>query len=191
LALFGTRHFNPDSLSDEELLARIDRSNAHDRSFHALVNRYKEKLYRLLIRMLQVHEDADDALQTTFIRLWEKHDSFKGDSKLYTWLYRVASNEALMLLRKRSKMPMEDADELPDDAGATDLQVDGARASRLLNESLETLPPRQRAVFCLRYFEEIPYQEMARILEVSEGSLKASYHHAVKKISTYLQVHTR
>ena len=190
MALFGTRYTALDKLSDEELLARIDTANAHDRAFHALVDRYKERLYRLLIRMLQVHEDADDALQTTFIRLWEKHPGFKGEAKLYTWLYRVASNEALMLLRKRKKLPLEDADETLADSDGPEPQVDGDKASRLLFESLDTLPPRQRAVFCLRYFEEIPYQEIAAMLDVSEGALKASYHHAVKKISAFVQLHS-
>lgn len=190
MALFGTRYTALDKLSDEELLARIDTANAHDRAFHALVDRYKERLYRLLIRMLQVHEDADDALQTTFIRLWEKHSGFKGEAKLYTWLYRVASNEALMLLRKRKKLPLEDADETLADSVGPEPQVHGDKASRLLFESLDTLPPRQRAVFCLRYFEEIPYQEIASMLNVSEGALKASYHHAVKKISAFVQLHS-
>lgn len=190
LELFGTRHIALHSLSDEELLARIDKRNAHDRAFHTLVDRYKEKLYRLLMRLLQVHEDADDALQTTFIRLWEKHAQFKAESSLYTWLYRVASNEALMLLRKRKKLPMDDADEFLADAQGPEPQLDGDKASRLLLESLDTLPPRQRTVFCLRYFEEIPYHEMAAMLDVSEGALKASYHHAVKKISTYVQQHS-
>lgn len=189
MALFGTWHTAPDALSDEELLARIDTRNPHDRAFHALVDRYKERLYRLLLRMLQVHEDADDALQTTFIRLWEKHAGFKGDSRLYTWLYRVASNEALMLLRKRRQLPLEDADETLADTAGPDPQIDGDKASRLLHESLDSLPPRQRAVFCLRYFEEIPYQEIAAMLDVSEGSLKASYHHAARKISLYVQQH--
>jgi RNA polymerase sigma-70 factor, ECF subfamily len=190
LALFGTRNTALDTLSDEELLARIDTRNTYDRAFHALVDRYKEKLYRLLIRILQVHEDADDALQNTFIRLWEKHAQFKAESSLYTWLYRVASNEALMLLRKRKKLPMDDADEMLADVQGPEPQLDGDKVSRLLLESLDTLPPRQRAVFCLRYYEEIPYQEIAAMLEVSEGALKASYHHAVKKISTYVQLHS-
>lgn len=190
MALFGTRHTDLHTLSDEELLSRIDTRNAHDRAFHTLVDRYKEKLYRLLIRMLQVHEDADDALQTTFIRLWEKHAQFKAESSLYTWLYRVASNEALMLLRKRKKLPMDDIDELPADVQGPEPQLNGEKATRLLLASLDILPPRQRAVFCLRYFEEIPYQEIAAMLEVSEGALKASYHHAVKKITAFVQQHS-
>lgn len=190
MGLFTTGYTDLKALSDEALLARIDTRNRHDRAFHVLVDRYKEKLYRLLIRMLQVHEDADDALQTTFIRLWEKHGSFKGDSKLYTWLYRVASNEALMLLRKRRQQPMDTIEDMPLESHGTELQAFGEAATRLLHESLDTLPPRQRAVFCLRYFEEIPYQDMAAILEVSEGSLKASYHHAVKKIEAYIKIHT-
>ncbi len=176
---------------DEEkhLLEKLRRAEARRQAFEELVRAYQQPLYRHLRHMLSSHADADDALQNTFLKAWKNLEQFRGDSSIYTWLYRIASNEALGMLRqsgRRIQLQVESEEEsLP--ASAPGLEADADFILGHLQAALQTLPPRQRQVFDLRYFEEMPYQEIARITGKSKGALKASYHHAVKKIEHFLE----
>jgi len=154
---------------------------------HVLVDRYKEKLYYHIHRIVLDHQDTDDVMQNTFIRFWEKYRDFREESALYTWLYRVATNEALSLLRKRKPhADVETLDSIDLMHHTVSLDLNGDDISKALETAIQSLPDKQRIVFNLRYYEEMPYQEMSEVLETSEGALKASYHIAVKKIEKVL-----
>lgn len=154
-----------------------------------MVKVYSRPLYWKIRGIVLVHEDADDVLQNTWIKVWRNLQSFEGKSRLSTWLYRIAMNEALDHLRKQKT----EANLQGDQATTTALQLqadplfDGDKAEALLREAIATLPAVQRMVFNMRYYDEVKYGEMSRILGTSEGSLKASYHIAVKKISEYVK----
>ncbi len=152
---------------------------------------YKERLYWHIRRMVLVHEDADDVLQNTFIKIYRGVLQFEGKSKLYTWLYRIATNEAITFLQSRSRHSTQTIDQ-EDGASLTqrlraDTWFDGDALQLQLQEATAQLPEKQRVVFSLRYYDEMPYEEMARVLDTSVGALKASFHHAVKKIETYFR----
>ena len=158
-----------------------------------LMDAYQERLYWQVRRIVPVHADADDALQNTFLRAFKNLDKFRGESSLYTWLYRIATNEALQIRRKQSRRPdvlnLTDAEaqtELMDRLRA-DPHFSGTEAQALLHAAVDRLPERQAEVFRLRYYDEMPYREMAELLELSTGALKASYHHAVTKIKAYVR----
>lgn len=173
---------------DEQKLLRDLRDNTTRRkAFPVLVERYSERLYWTIRHIVGRHEDADDALQNTFLKVWDRMDDFRGDAKLATWLHRIAVNEALDLLRRERRHADNDSD-----GGAlahlfSDDYFDGDEAERLLREAMETLPEAQRAVFSLKYFDYLPYKEISDILGTSEGGLKANYHHAVEKIKKYVR----
>jgi RNA polymerase sigma-70 factor (ECF subfamily) len=138
--------------------------------------------------MVIVHEDADDVLQNMFIKVWKGLDQFREDSRLYTWLYRIATNESLTHLeqkKRKSNRSIDDEDGLSNQLRA-EPNFDASRAEWKLQLAIQKLPEKQRLVFNLRYYEEMPYQEMSRILDTTEGALKASYHHAVKKVEEFL-----
>ncbi len=160
-------------------------------AFSVVVRTYSEPLYWKIRRIVMTHEDADDILQNTFLKAWDNVAAFKGKSKLSTWLYRIAINEALDMLRRQKKATQVSTDENP--ALALQLMADeyfdGDRTAAQLQEAIATLPDVQRLVFTLRYYDEMKYSEMSKVLETSEGALKASYHHAVKKIEEYFHRH--
>ncbi|WGK66369.1 RNA polymerase sigma factor [Flavobacteriaceae bacterium YJPT1-3] len=153
---------------------------------------YKERLYWHVRKIVLNHDDADDVLQNTFIKVFRSIDRFEAQSKLYTWVYRIATNEALSFIRKRSKLqgiPMEEVQQQAAAQLSSDPYFNGDRAQLQLQRAIAELPSRQQLVFNMKYFEEMKYREIADVLETSEGSLKASYHHAVKKIKQYLEQH--
>ncbi len=155
-----------------------------------LMQKYQSLLYRHLQRMVNNHEDANDLLQNCFIKAFRHIGQFEGKSRLSTWLFRIAANEALSFLQNKQRRATDSLEERMDYLGSTlraDTSVDGDAASALLEEVLKTLPPKQKLVFTLRYYDELPYEEMSRMLDTSEGALKASYHHAVKKIELLLK----
>ena len=135
------------------------------------------------------HEDADDAAQNTFIKVWENLDQFRNESALYTWIYRIATNEALNILRKRKpNLSLDDLGEAFFDEHSTEtLWMDANETEIQLQIAINSLPVKQKLVFCLRYFEDLSYQQISSITETSEGALKASYFHAVKKIEEFLK----
>ncbi len=176
---------------DAQIIELLSSSETKRNGFQLLVESYSERLYWHLRRYVNFHEDADDLLQDVFIKVWQKWDQFQGRSSLYTWIYRVATNEALSFIRKNKKMQIVD---IANDDEAISLEerlvadplFDGDEVALKLQVAIEQLPEKQKAVFMLRYYEEMKYEEISQVLETSVGALKANYHHAVKKIEDYL-----
>lgn len=177
---------------DKELLHQFRNESTREAAFTQIIRKYQEKLYWHIRRMVVEHEDANDVLQNLFIKVWKNLDNFREDSQLYTWLYRIATNESLTYLeqqKKRSSLSISDEDTGLEYKLKADKHFDGKKLEWKLQMAIQRLPEKQRAVFNLRYFEEMPYEEMSRVLETSEGALKASYHHAVKKIEDFILNH--
>ena len=156
-----------------------------NKGFRLLVETYSQKLYWHIRRLVILHEDADDALQNTFINAWKSIGNFRSESSVYTWLYTIATNEALALIKKRKRNATVSIDDLSSyfatsREGST--WFDGDEAQMKLQNAILKLPEKQRIVFNLKYFDEMTYEDMSKVLKTSEGALKASYHHAVKKI---------
>ncbi|HMJ46070.1 MAG TPA: sigma-70 family RNA polymerase sigma factor [Ferruginibacter sp.] len=177
---------NPD---DKELLFQFRNEATKERAFTSIIKKYQEKLYWHIRRMVVEHEDANDVLQNMFIKVWKNLENFREDSQLYTWLYRIATNESLTFIeqqKKRSSVSLSDDENSFSNKLQADKDFDGNKLEWKLQLAIQQLPEKQKAVFNLRYFEEMPYEEMSRVLETSEGALKASYHHAVKKIEEFI-----
>ena len=177
---------------DKELLVEFKETATKERAFTAIVKKYQEKLYWHVRRLVVDHDDANDVLQNLFIKVWKGLEGFREDSQLYTWLYRIATNEALTFLeqqKKRSTVSFSDVETGLSNKIKADTNFDANRLEWKLQVAIQQLPEKQRVVFNLRYYDELPYQEMSRILDTSEGALKASYHHAVKKIEDYILNH--
>lgn len=173
--------------SKETLLARLQEPSTRNEAFAEVVRTHSRQLYMQIRRLVTWHDDADDVLQNTFIKAWQGLDSFRGDSQISTWLYRIAMNESLTYLQKRSmEQTVSDNDAMAHDLAA-DPYFDGEKAEQLLQEAIEHLPEKQRLVFCMKYFDGQKYEEMSQILGTSVGALKASYHIAVKKIESYFE----
>jgi RNA polymerase sigma factor (sigma-70 family) len=180
------------TLSDSELLVEFRNPVTKERAFTSIIKKYQEKLYWHLRRMVVDHEDANDVLQNVMIRVWNGLENFREDSQLYTWLYRVATNECLTFLeqqKKRAAVSLSDVESGLENKIKADQNFDGNKLEWKLQLGIQQLPEKQRIVFQLRYYDEMPYEEMSRVLETSEGALKASYHHAVKKIEEYIKNH--
>lgn len=177
-------------LSDNELLLLFRDPFTKQKAFSLIVNKYKEKLYWHIRRLIVGHEDTDDVLQNVFIKMWKGLDSFREESKLYTWLYRIANNESITHLNKIKKQKQvelnADLSSVMEDKIKADSYFDSSKVEWKLQLAIQTLPEQQKLVFNLRYFDEMPYGEMSEILNVSVGALKASYHHAAKKVHDYL-----
>ncbi|MBQ6074323.1 MAG: sigma-70 family RNA polymerase sigma factor [Bacteroidales bacterium] len=172
-------------MTDREILALYRKGGRHE-AFRLLVQNYKERLYWHIRRMVLDHDDADDCLQNTFLKAWRSLDGFRGDAQLYTWLYRIATNETLSFLSRQQTRGeytgLDAADRL-----SSDSWFDGNKLQTALYKAIAKLPPKQKAVFNLRYFEEMPYEKIAAVLETSEGALKASYHHAYEKVKAWVK----
>jgi len=176
--------------SDRELLEQFKSEDSRHFPFNTIVRKHQEKLYWHIRRMVLDHDDADDILQNTWIKTWKGLDNFRADANLYTWLYRIATNETITFLNKKKKrffVPISDAvHELASDF-ESDNSFTGDEIQRKLQQAILTLPEKQRLVFNMKYFEEMKYTQMSEILDTSVGALKASYHHAVKKIEQKLK----
>ena len=180
------------TLSDSELLVEFRNPVTKEKAFTSIIKKYQEKLYWHLRRMVVDHDDANDVLQNVMIRIWNGLENFREDSQLYTWLYRVATNECLTFLeqqKKRAAVSLSDVESGLENKIKADQNFDGNKLEWKLQLGIQQLPEKQRIVFQLRYYDEMPYEEMSRVLETSEGALKASYHHAVKKIEEYIKNH--
>ena len=177
-------------LSDGEIMT-LYRSGKREEAFNALVDSYKERLYWHIRRLTCSHEDADDLLQETFVKIWTSLDSFREESRLYTWVYRIATNETLNFLRKKKVRSMlafaAPLDETLCKKIDDDPYFNGNEVQRHLHKAIQKLPPKQRTVFLLRYFDNLSYDDISRITGTSSGSLKASYHHAYIKIKAELE----
>lgn len=179
-------------LGDKELLQLFRQAETREKAFTQLIEKYQQKLYWHIRRMVIEHEDANDVLQNVFIKVWKALDNFREDSQLYTWLYRIATNESLTLLdqkKKRKSVSYDDVETGLSNKIIADKYFDANKIEWKLQLAIQQLPEKQKLVFNLRYYDEMPYEEMSRVLDTSEGALKASYHHAVKKIEEYLKNH--
>ncbi|WP_159022993.1 RNA polymerase sigma factor [Formosa sp. L2A11] len=176
-------------INESQLLEQLKSDASRDSAFKDLIRLYKERLYWHIRNIVKSHDDTDDVLQNTFIKIFRNINSFKGDSKLYSWMYRIATNEAISFINKRAKLLQitnEETQQLALDHLQSDVYFDGDEIQYKLQQAIAKLPQKQQLVFNMRYFEDIKYKDMSEILETSEGALKASYHLAVKKIEDYL-----
>ena len=171
---------------EQQIMRLLSKAETQRKGFELLVRSYSEQLYWMIRRIVQVHDDANDVLQNTFLKAWNGLDSYHGDAKIGTWLSRIAINESLDFLRRR-KQQIVSMDDVSMSPFIADEYFDGSEADAMLQEAIATLPDVQRTVFLLRYFEEKKYSEISQLLNTSEGALKASYHIAVKKISEYFK----
>lgn len=171
---------------EQQIMRLLSKAETLRKGFELLVRSYSEQLYWMIRRIVQVHDDANDVLQNTFLKAWNGLDSYHGDAKIGTWLSRIAINESLDFLRRR-KQQIVSMDDVSMSPFIADEYFDGSEAEAMLQEAIATLPDVQRTVFLLRYFEEKKYSEISQLLNTSEGALKASYHIAVKKISEYFK----
>lgn len=176
-------------LDEAEVIRLLASSEGRQKVFPMIVDQYSQSLYWKIRSIVLTHEDTDDVLQNTFLKAWKSLPTFQGKAKLSTWLYRIAINESLDFLRhqKTSALSSADADLSVANRLLADDYFDGDKSQAVLQEAIATLPDVQRTVFTLRYYDEMRYSEMSEILGTSEGSLKASYHIAVQKITDYVK----
>ncbi len=182
----------PTNLSDSELLVKFRSPDTKESAYTSLIRKYQEKIYWHIRRMVVEHDDANDVLQNVLIRVWNGLGNFREDSQLYTWLYRIATNECLTWLeqqKKRSSVSLSEVESGLSNKIKADKHFDPNKIEWKLQLAIQQLPEKQRLVFGLRYYDEMPYEQMSKVLETSEGALKASYHHAVKKIEDYMLNH--
>jgi len=177
-------------MEEKQILELLKNEEGLTQAFNLIVRTYSERLYLSIRRMVSCHEDADDILQDTFVKVWRYLPGFREESSLYTWLYRIAINTTITFLRKekaRMVLSLSDYGEYVDSRMEGDTTFDGNELQRCLHKAVATLPPKQRIVFVMRYFEERKYEEIAEALGGTVGSLKASYHHAYLKITEQLK----
>lgn len=176
-------------ISDQEILQQFKNPQTREKAFTVLMNKYQEKIYWHIRRMVINHDDADDVCQNVFVKVWQNLEGFKENSALYTWLYRIATNESLTFIaqkKRRDAIPLETEDYDLGEKLKSDEYFEGDEMQIKLQQAIATLPDKQKAVFLMRYYDEMKYEDMEQIMETSVGALKASYHHAVKKIEKYL-----
>ncbi|MGI9192276.1 MAG: RNA polymerase sigma factor [Chitinophagaceae bacterium] len=177
---------------DQTIIDLFFSEHGKEKAFRLLVDTYRERLYWHIRRLVVQHDDADDVLQNVFVKAWRGLEQFKQASSLYTWLYRIASNESLTYLDKQKRHRSLSLSEHENGLSNTLKAEKGFNPNKAewkLQLAIQELPEKQRLVFTLRYFDEMPYEKMAEVLDTSAGALKASYHHAAKKIAAYLTQH--
>lgn len=177
-------------VEEQSLVSALQSTDEKERAFKILVGQYKERLYWHIRKIVLNHDDTDDVLQNTFIKIFRNIDSFKADSKLYTWMYRIATNEAITFINKRAKRANISSQEIQESIISnleTDVYFEGEQIQLKLQKAIATLPQKQRLIFNMKYFDEHTFDQLSEILETSVGGLKSSYHIAVKKITAYLK----
>lgn len=177
-------------ITDQDILLRFKDDKTKEQAFNDLLKKYQQKIYWHVRKMVIDHDDADDLVQDTFIKVWQSLANFRGDSQIYTWLYRIASNECLSFLAKKKKrisVSLDEVDHELNEKLEQDPVLSGDEIQLKLQKAILTLPDKQRLVFNLKYYDEMKYEEMAEVTDTSVGALKASYHHAVKKVEEYLK----
>ena len=175
------------------LVEELQNIQTKEKAFRILIKEYKERLYWHIRRIVISHDDADDVLQNTFIKVFKGIDNFKQESKLYSWMYRIATNESITFINKRARERNVDITEMKQKLVSnleSDKWFSGNDIEKILQEAVATLPEKQQLVFNMKYFDHMKYQEISDILETSVGGLKASYFHAVKKIELYIKKKT-
>ncbi len=179
------------NIPDEKILELLKQQQASgmERGMRMMMDKYQSRLFSTIYKIVGNTEDAADVLQNCFIKAYRAIGKFEQKAQLYTWLYRIATNESLTFLRKKKKNNTLGLDEIPAIAnqitGSSTIESD--KIERLLQEAIDSLPEKQQMVFIMRYYDEMPYDDMAEKLGTSKGALKASFHHAVKKVETYLK----
>ncbi len=176
-------------LEEEVLIKRLKDPLTREASYRLLVSTHKQRLYWHIRKIVLNHENADDVLQNTFIKVFRHIDGFKGESKLYSWMFRIATNESISFLNKEAKhlkMDIQTLQEQRVDNLKADVYFDGDEIQLKLQKAIVSLPQKQQLVFNMKYFDDLKYKEISEILDTSVGALKASYHHARKKIELFL-----
>lgn len=181
-------------MTDEiTLITELQNSKTREKAFRVLITLYKERLYWHIRKIVITHDDADDVLQNTFIKIFKNIEKFNQESKLYSWMYRIATNESITFINKRAKERNLDISDYHQKLVSTlqsDVFFSGDEIQLILQKAIATLPQKQQLVFNMKYFDELKYEEMSTILETSVGALKASYFHAVKKIEAFIKVNS-
>lgn len=173
-------------VKEEEIVLLMSRKETQEKGMKMIMDTYQSRLYWYIRRIIADEDLAKDVLQEVFIKAYQNFSQFKKESKLYTWLYRIASNEALQQLNKQNKMlKVEDAEEYLAEQMASE-NINESEVQRLLTEAIQSLPEKQKMVFSLRYYEEMPYEEMSKVLDMSVGTLKTNYHYAREKVEQYI-----
>ncbi len=176
-------------MTDQELVTLLQNPDSRENAFRVLVSLYKERLYWLIRKIVITHDDTDDVLQNTFIKIYRNINNFKGDSQLFTWIYRIATNESLNFLKTQSTRQHKTSESLQKSLVnqlQADVYFEGDDIQLKLQKAIAQLPEKQKLIFNMRYFDEIKFKDISQILGTSEGALKASYHIAVKKIEKLL-----
>jgi RNA polymerase sigma-70 factor (ECF subfamily) len=177
-------------VEEKELVAALQTEAEKEAAFRELVSQYKERLYWQIRNIVLDHDDADDVLQNTFIKIFRNINSFKGESKLHTWMYRIAANESITFINKKAKRNNVSIENVKDNALRnleSDVYFEGDAIQLQFQKAIATLPERQRLIFTMKYFEDHTFEELSEILETTTGGLKSSYHIAVKKIAEYIK----
>ena len=178
-------------MTDEvTLVQQLKNEKSKELAFRELIRQYKKRLYWHIRKIVISHEDANDVLQNTFIKIFKNIDFFKEDSKLFSWMYRIATNESITFINKRAKERNVDISEIHSEMASnlqSDVNFSGDEIQIILQKAIATLPPKQQLVFNMKYFDDLKYAQISEILETSVGALKASYFHAIKKIETYIK----
>ncbi len=180
------------SPDDQTLLQLFRQSENKELAFTSIIKKYQERLYWHIRRLVISHDDTNDVLQNVSIKIWKGLANFREDAQLFTWLYRIATNESLSFLaiqKKRKAVDFDDVSNYLAEKLSAEKDFDGHKLEWKLQLAIQKLPEKQKLVFQLRYYDEMPYEKMSRILDTSEGALKASYHHAAKKIEDYILNH--
>lgn len=179
-------------VDEKTLVKQLKNSKTQEQAFRVLMTLYKERLYWHIRKIVKSHDDADDVLQNTFIKVYRSIEKFNSESKIYSWMYRIATNESITFINKRAKEKNIDITEHHQNLASTlqeDALFSGTEIQLILQKAIATLPQKQQLVFNMKYFDEIKYSDMSEILETSVGALKASYFHAVKKIEKIITTH--
>ena len=179
-------------VDEQTLVLQLKNSKTQEQAFRVLMTLYKERLYWHIRKIVKSHNDADDVLQNTFVKVFKSIDKFNADSKIYSWMYRIATNESISFINKRAKEKNVDISQYHHNLANTlqeDVHFNGSEIQLLLQKAISTLPQKQQLVFNMKYFDEMKYSDMSEILETSVGALKASYFHAVKKIEKIIATH--
>ncbi|MDC8003618.1 RNA polymerase sigma factor [Aureisphaera galaxeae] len=177
-------------IEEQSLVSALQSPSQKEEAFRVLVSQYKERLYWHIRKIVIDHDDTDDVLQNTFIKIFRSIDNFKAESKLYTWMYRIATNESITFINKKAKRAQISSEEIKEEMISrleSDVYFEGNEAQLKLQKAIATLPQKQQLIFNMKYFEDHTYEQLSEILETSVGGLKSSYHIAVKKITAYIK----